>query len=122
MLHPRLSTVPSSLISAAAAATFSSLLEAMTTLAPRLRSSSVIALPIPVPPPEQSGEMREARPGWFPQDSPVTIATFPANRPGRNTDIFGANYLDLKGRNIGLKNVVFGVKQLIVRIMEYSTD
>ena len=68
MLHLRGATSPSLPISSAAPVTLSSFLLAITTLAPRVSSSSVMAFPIPVPP-------------------PVTMATFPENRPGLKTDI-----------------------------------
>ena len=51
MLQRAASTLPSLAMSPAAARTLSSSREAMTTLAPRLSSSSDIAFPIPVPPP-----------------------------------------------------------------------
>ena len=53
MLHRAVSTLPSLPMSWAALLTLLSSLEAITTLAPRDKSSSEMALPMPVPPPER---------------------------------------------------------------------
>ena len=54
MLHLAVSTLPSLPMASAAVLTLLSSLEAITTLAPRDKSSSEMALPIPVPPPRTS--------------------------------------------------------------------
>ena len=85
MLHLLITTVPSFSISLTASFSFSSFQLAITTLAPRLVSSSEIALPIPVAPPIKEGE-NEYELNLL--SLPVTMATLSLNSPGLNTDIF----------------------------------